>query len=101
MRVTVGYRPREMSLHSIQLVGASFNPAEIRGYQKAGFVEEGRHRQALLHDRRWYDEVLVSILDHGLLRLLWPGDRWAARGRQERRSRPVGVPGGDVQLMTD
>ena len=37
--------------------------------QKAGFVEEGRHRESVLHDGRWYDEVLMSILDH----------EWAAR----------------------
>jgi len=48
---------------------ASFNLAGIRAYQKAGFVEEGRHRESVLHDGRWYDEVLMSILDH----------EWAAR----------------------
>ena len=32
-------------------------------------VEEGRHRESVLHDGRWYDEVLMSILDHD----------WAAR----------------------
>jgi hypothetical protein len=43
---------------------APFNPAGIRAYQKAGCTEEGRRRQAVLHDGRWYDEVLMSILDH-------------------------------------
>jgi RimJ/RimL family protein N-acetyltransferase len=37
--------------------------------EKAGFVEEGRLRESVLHDGRWYDEVLMSILDH----------EWAAR----------------------
>jgi RimJ/RimL family protein N-acetyltransferase len=32
-------------------------------------VEEGRYREFVLHDGRWYDEVLMSILDH----------EWAAR----------------------
>ncbi|HEX3490750.1 MAG TPA: GNAT family protein [Streptosporangiaceae bacterium] len=63
-RVIVAYGFREMGLHRIQLAVAPFNPAGIRAYQKAGFVEEGRHRQAVLHDGRWYDEVLMSILDH-------------------------------------
>jgi RimJ/RimL family protein N-acetyltransferase len=31
---------REMGLHRIQLGVAPFNPAEIRAYEKAGFVEE-------------------------------------------------------------
>ena len=36
---------------------------------EAGFAEEGRLRESVLHDGRWYDEVLMSILDH----------EWAAR----------------------
>ena len=41
MRVIVGYGFREMGLHRIQLGVAPFNPAGIRAYEKAGFVEEG------------------------------------------------------------
>lgn len=64
VRIIVGYGFREMGLHRIQLSVAPFNLAGIRAYQKAGFVEEGRHRESVLHDGRWYDEVLMSILDH-------------------------------------
>jgi len=64
MRVIVDYAFREMGLHRIQLVVAPFNPAGIRAYEKAGFVEEGRHRDAVWHDGRWYDEVMMSVLDH-------------------------------------
>jgi RimJ/RimL family protein N-acetyltransferase len=64
VRVIVGYGFREMGLHRIQLVVTPFNPAGIRAYQRAGFVEEGRHRESVLHDGHWYDEVLMSILDH-------------------------------------
>jgi RimJ/RimL family protein N-acetyltransferase len=76
MRVIVGYAFREMGLHRIQLGVAPFNPAGIRAYEKAGFVEEGRRREAVLHDGRWYDEVLMSILDH----------EWAARSGYNRCS---------------
>ena len=69
VRVIVGYGFREMGLHRIQLSVAPFNPAGIRAYEKAGFVEEGRQRESVLHDGRWYDEVLMSILDR----------EWAAR----------------------
>ncbi len=68
-RVMVDYGFREMGLHRIQLGVVSFNLAGIRAYEKAGFVEEGRHRESVLHDGRWYDDVLMSILDH----------EWAAR----------------------
>jgi RimJ/RimL family protein N-acetyltransferase len=69
MRVIVGYGFREMGLHRIQLGVALFNLAGIRAYQEAGFVKEGRYRESVLHDGRWYDSVLMSILDH----------EWAAR----------------------
>jgi len=74
VRVIVGYAFRELGLHRIQLDVAPFNPAGIRAYQKAGFVEEGRHRESVLHDGRWYDQVLMSILDH----------EWAARRSPDR-----------------
>jgi RimJ/RimL family protein N-acetyltransferase len=77
MRVIVGYGFREMGLHRIQLGVAPYNPAGIRAYEKAGFVEEGRYRESTLHDGRWYDEILMSILDH----------EWAAR-RPDGRSAP-------------
>ena len=64
MCVIVEYGFREMGLHRIQLSVARFNPAGIRAYEKAGFVEEGRYRESCWHDGRWYDEVLMSILDH-------------------------------------
>lgn len=68
-RLIVDYAFREMALHRIELTVAPFNQAGIRAYEKAGFVEEGRHREAVWHDGRWYDEVRMSQLDH----------EWAAR----------------------
>ena len=68
-RVMVDYGFREMGLRRIQLSVISFNLGGIRAYEKAGFIEEGRHRESVLHDGRWYDDVLMSILDH----------EWAAR----------------------
>lgn len=69
--VVVNYAFREMGLHRIQLTVMPFNQAGIRAYEKAGFVEEGRHRDAIWHDGRWYDEVLMSVLEH----------EWASRRR--------------------
>ena len=63
-RVIVHYGFREMGLHRIQLQVAPFNPGAIRAYEKAGFTVKGRHRESVLHDGRWYDEVLMSIIDH-------------------------------------
>lgn len=63
MRVLVDYAFREVGLHRLQLFVAPFNPAGIRAYEKVGFVEEGRRRAAIWHDGRWYDEVMMSILE--------------------------------------
>ena len=31
-------------------------------YQKVGFVEEGRRRQARYNDGKYYDEIIMAIL---------------------------------------
>ena len=72
MRVIVASGFRELGLHRIQLGVAPFNPAGIRAYEKAGFTEEGRLRRSVLHDGRWYDEILMSVLE----------DEWAVRQGQ-------------------
>ena len=61
-----------MGLHRVQLDVAPFNPAGIRAYEKVGFVEEGRRRASVWHDGRWYDQIMMSILEN----------EWAA-GRPE------------------
>ena len=38
--------------------------SSIRAYKKAGFVAEGHRRGSVWHDGRWYDEVMMSILEH-------------------------------------
>ncbi|MBV9794096.1 MAG: GNAT family N-acetyltransferase [Actinobacteria bacterium] len=70
MRVIVAYGFRELGLHRIALTVAPFNAAGVRAYEKAGFTEEGRHREAVWHDGRWYDEVLMSVLEQE-----WAGRR--------------------------
>ena len=47
----------------------SFNERAIRSYRSVGFVVEGRAREAIWREGRWWDEISMSILD---------GD-WAAR----------------------
>jgi RimJ/RimL family protein N-acetyltransferase len=80
MRVIVGYGFRELGLHRIQLGVAPFNQGGIRAYEKAGFREEGRLRQSVLHDGRWYDEILMSVLE----------DEWADRLGQRGDGTSIG-----------
>ena len=41
----------------------SFNERAIRSYRSVGFVVEGRAREAIWREGRWWDEISMSILD--------------------------------------
>ena len=52
----------ELGLHRIELEYYEFNPRAGRTYEKAGFVVEGRRRDALLYDDKWWDAIAMSVL---------------------------------------
>ena len=52
-----------LGLHRIGLTVFSFNERAIRSYRSCGFVVEGRAREAIWRDGRWWDEIAMSILD--------------------------------------
>jgi RimJ/RimL family protein N-acetyltransferase len=66
-----------LGLHRIGLTVFSFNERAIRSYRSCGFVVEGRAREAIWRDGRWWDEIAMSILDSD----------WAKR-RGDRQARP-------------
>ena len=71
-----------LGLHRIGLTVFSFNERAIRSYRSCGFVVEGRAREAIWREGRWWDEISMSILDSD----------WAVRrGRRVDRS-PVESP---------
>ncbi|MCW2759978.1 MAG: acetyltransferase [Marmoricola sp.] len=51
-----------LGLHRVELEYYAFNPRAARAYEKAGFVEEGRRRDALLFDDAWVDAIVMSAL---------------------------------------
>lgn len=51
-----------MNLYRISLRVFEDNPRAIRSYEKAGFVHEGRLRQAEYHDGRYHDVLFMSVL---------------------------------------
>lgn len=61
-RLIVGHGFEAVELHRISLEVYAFNPRAKRAYEKAGFVEEGRRRDALLWEGVWIDAILMSIL---------------------------------------
>jgi RimJ/RimL family protein N-acetyltransferase len=52
-----------LGLHRISLSVFEFNERAIRSYAACGFVAEGRAREAIRRDGRWWDEVSMSILE--------------------------------------
>ncbi|OGN73665.1 MAG: hypothetical protein A2X25_15000 [Chloroflexi bacterium GWB2_49_20] len=51
-----------LNLNRIMLVVYDDNPRAIRCYEKAGFVQEGRMRQAKFKQGRYGDELIMSVL---------------------------------------
>ncbi len=64
-----------LALHRIALAVFEFNERAIRSYRSCGFVVEGRAREAIWRDGRWWDEITMSILDV----------EWRARERSSDR----------------
>jgi RimJ/RimL family protein N-acetyltransferase len=51
-----------LNLHRIYLCVFEDNPRAIRSYEKAGFVHEGRQRQAEYHNGKFHDVLFMSVL---------------------------------------
>lgn|SRR5512142_983658 len=66
-----------LGLHRVALSVFSFNERAIRSYRKVGFLVEGRSRDAIFRDGRYWDELQMSILE----------DDW--RARHEPAMRPA------------
>ena len=67
-RLMVGHALDALGLHRVALTVFAFNERAIRSYRSVGFVAEGRAREAIWREGRWWDEISMSIL----------ADDWAA-----------------------
>ena len=52
-----------MGLHRIALFVFEFNERAMRAYRRCGFVIEGRARESIWRDGRWWDELAMSVLE--------------------------------------
>ena len=52
-----------LGLHRIALFVFEFNERAIRAYRRCGFVVEGRSRESIWRDERWWDELAMSLLE--------------------------------------
>lgn len=67
MRLMVKYGFDSLNLNRIYLRVFETNPRGIRCYEKAGFIHEGRLRQAEFQDGKYIDLLVMSVL-----RSEWP-----------------------------
>jgi RimJ/RimL family protein N-acetyltransferase len=51
-----------LGLHRIGLTVFEFNERAIRAYRTCGFMVEGRARESIWRDGRWWDELAMSVL---------------------------------------
>ncbi len=80
-----------LHLHRVALSVFAFNERAIRAYRTAGFVHEGRAREAIWRDGRYWDEIQMSVLDSD----------WAARherGEGPPRSTVTGMGAGVIPV---
>ena len=62
MRVLLRYAFMELNMNRVGLEVFSYNPRAIRSYEKCGFREEGRVREAIFRDGVYFDKILMGIL---------------------------------------
>jgi RimJ/RimL family protein N-acetyltransferase len=63
-----------LALHRVALTVFEFNVRAVRAYEKCGFTVEGRAREAIFRDGRFWDEIHMSTLL----------EEWEARHRAPR-----------------
>lgn len=64
VNLALNYAFSSLNLHRVSLGVISEHEAAIRCYQKAGFLIEGRNREAVFRDGVFVDSVTMSILAH-------------------------------------
>jgi len=52
-----------LGLHRVALFVFEFNVRAVRAYQRCGFVVEGRARESIWRDGRWWDELAMSVIE--------------------------------------
>jgi RimJ/RimL family protein N-acetyltransferase len=83
-RLMLAHAFETLRLHRVALAVFEFNERAIRSYRSCGFVIEGRAREAIWRDGRWWDEITMSVLEPEWQRARREG---AARSGSRSRSR--------------
>ncbi|MFX1316140.1 MAG: GNAT family N-acetyltransferase [Promethearchaeota archaeon] len=62
MKLLVEYGFNTLNLNRLELSVKDNNIRAIKCYKKVGFIEEGRRREAMFINGRYYDAIIMSIL---------------------------------------
>jgi RimJ/RimL family protein N-acetyltransferase len=62
-RLMIDHAFSTLGLHRIALAVFEFNERAIRSYLSCGFTVEGRAREAIWREGRWWDEITMSLLE--------------------------------------
>lgn len=62
IRTLLRFGFHDLNLHRIFLRVHSDNPRGIRAYEKCGFQHEGRQREAVFKNGRYYDDLIMAVL---------------------------------------
>jgi RimJ/RimL family protein N-acetyltransferase len=93
-RLMIDHAFGTLGLHRIALFVFEFNERAIRAYKRCGFVVEGRSRESIWRDGRWWDELAMSILESDWRRMR-DADRAGMRGHE-----PTGPAGAAPEPVT-
>lgn len=63
MALLLHYGFNHLNLHNIQLAYVSYNTRGEKAYHKLGFREIGRRREAIRMNGKYYDEILMDLLE--------------------------------------
>ncbi len=76
-----------LGLHRVALSVFEFNTRAVRSYRRCGFQLEGRAREAIWREGRWWDEISMSILEPDWMALKRAGAdaKRSSPGRRVRR----------------
>jgi RimJ/RimL family protein N-acetyltransferase len=62
-RLMLAHAFERLALHRVALSVFEFNQRAIRSYRACGFQVEGRAREAIWREGRWWDEITMSLLE--------------------------------------
>jgi RimJ/RimL family protein N-acetyltransferase len=87
-RLMVDHAFGALGLHRVALFVFEFNERAVHAYQRAGFIIEGRARESIWRDGRWWDELAMSVIESD----------WRAR-REAAGVPDTAVAGSEVDSM--